>query len=124
MDVFQEKILQKAVRELCSRYAKGLASTQSIKKGDRSKIFSSVILDLYEKYKFDLGFINNPSGFKSLIIKEKNRQKRESRDMEAEIAYFMSMNSSCEEDECSLISWGDDLSNLSVEAQEQLGLNI
>ena len=122
MDVFQEKIVQKAVSELCSRYAKGLQSKTTLKKGDKNKLFLDIMSYLYEKYKYDLGFMNNPSGFKSLIVKEKNRQKKELREMEAEIARFSI--SEQKESEDHLVSWGDDISNLSVEIQEQLGLNI
>ncbi|NCU28412.1 MAG: hypothetical protein EOM85_01945 [Candidatus Moranbacteria bacterium] len=123
MDVFQEKIVQKAVNELCSRYAKGLQSKIILKKGDKNKIFLDTMSYLYEKYKYDLGFMNNPSGFKSLIVKEKNRQKKEQREMEAEIICFLNSEHS-ETQEDHLVSWGDDISDLSVEIQEQLGLNI
>lgn len=127
MKEFQEEILAKAVRDLCVLYHKRitLLSQERFNK-TKNQVFTEIISELYEKYKFDLGFMNNPSGFKSLLVKEKNRVKKLeiAEQKTARLVNFYPLEDEDILREEGSISWGDDVSSLSVEMQEKLGLNI
>ena len=71
-------MIEKVADELCSLYYAQLEGHRRIpfSKEEKTRIFLWIIDTLYEKYKGDLKFLNDKSGFKKAIVLEKNNLKR------------------------------------------------
>ncbi len=126
MDRYQETILYECVNEFCSLYhqrVEELKEKIKVKKISKGFVFSEIINLLYFKYKKELGYEGNLSGFKSLIVREKNRLRKE-KDEFLESQELYEQNLVSDSKEVHMVEWGDDISKLDLESQIKLGLNI
>ena len=123
----REKIINECIKDFCHLYAQMMAKAP-LKGFSRSFVFQDTIDQLYYKYGSDLGFKDKAS-FKGFLVSEKNKRKRSKKEdqenLDLQEIYQETKNQHTDDSDCGMIEWWQkDCSNLTLEQQEKLGLNI